>query len=143
LTWIKISVLQAGKCGRLHSTDSGLRVLLELSEGGPVAQLQKPNGNNPVRTSVRFPMRLALHVQSEQGSLEAVTENISANGLLFVSDILPEVDSRIEFTIAMPSAVMGSATDVIIHCIGRVVRHHQQGDVKKAAAVIDEYFLKA
>jgi len=108
-----------------------------------VGQLQKPNGENPVRTAVRFPMKLALHVQTEHGALEAVTENISANGLLFVSDRLPEIDSRIEFTISMPSAVMGSATDVTIHCIGRVVRHHQIGDSKKAAAVIDEYFLKA
>lgn len=96
-----------------------------------------------MRTAVRFPMRLAIHVRTETGELDAVTENISANGLLFVSDSLPAVDSRIEFTIAMPSAVMGSETDVTIHCIGRVVRHYQHGDEKKAAAVIDEYFLKA
>jgi hypothetical protein len=108
-----------------------------------VAQWQKPIGDNPVRTAVRFPMKLAIRVHTEDGDLEAVTENISANGLLFVSDRLPEIDSRIEFTIAMPSAVMGSATDVTIHCIGRVVRHYVQGDEKKAAAVIDEYFLKA
>jgi hypothetical protein len=43
----------------------------------------------------------------------------------------------------MPSAVMGSKRDVTIHCIGRVVRHQMHGDIKKAAAVIDEYFLKA
>jgi hypothetical protein len=108
-----------------------------------VAQWQKPTGDNPVRTAVRFPMKLAIRMHTEQGELDAITENISANGLLFVSDSLPEVDSRIEFTIAMPSAVMGSATDVTIHCIGRVVRHYLQGDEKKAAAVIDEYFLKA
>lgn len=108
-----------------------------------MAQRQKPDADSPVRTAVRFPMKLALHVECEQGAIEAVTENISANGLLFVSDILPDIDSRIEFTIAMPSAVMGSTTDVTIHCIGRVVRHQQHGDVKKAAAVIDEYFLKA
>lgn len=112
-------------------------------EEGSVAQWQKPKGENPVRTAVRFPMQLALHVQTEQGELDAVTENISANGLLFVSDRLPDIDSRIEFTIAMPSAVMGSATDVTIHCIGRVVRHYLQDGKKKAAAVIDEYFLKA
>ena len=108
-----------------------------------MAQRQKPGSENPVRTAVRFPMRLAIHVRTEQGELDAVTENISANGLLFVSDSLPDIDSRIEFTIAMPSAVMGSDTDVTIHCIGRVVRHYLQGGEKKAAAVIDEYFLKA
>jgi PilZ domain len=108
-----------------------------------VAQWQMPNGENPVRTAVRFPMRLPLRVQTEQGELEAMTENISANGLLFISEKLPPVDSKIEFTIAMPSAVMGSATDVTIHCVGRVVRHYLQDGTKKAAAVIDEYFLKA
>jgi hypothetical protein len=108
-----------------------------------VAQWQKPVGDNPVRTAVRFPMRLAIRVHTDQGDLDAVTENISANGLLFISDHLPDVDSRIEFTIAMPSAVMGSKTDVTIHCVGRVVRHYLEGTEKKAAAVIDEYFLKA
>ena len=108
-----------------------------------MAQWQMPNGENPVRTAVRFPMRLPIRVQTEQGELEAITENISANGLLFVSEHLPQVDSKIEFTIAMPSAVMGTTNDVTIHCIGRVVRHYIQNGEKKAAAVIDEYFLKA
>ncbi|RZU43488.1 PilZ domain-containing protein [Edaphobacter modestus] len=98
---------------------------------------------NPVRTAVRFPMKLPLQIQTSRGEFDAVTENISANGLLFISDHLPEVNSRIEFTISMPSAVMGSATDVKIHCVGRVVRSFQQDGVKKAAAVIDEYFLRA
>lgn len=98
---------------------------------------------NPVRTAVRFPMKLPLQIQTPAGDLQAVTENISANGLLFVSDHMLEVNSRIEFTIAMPAAVMGSATDVKIHCVGRVVRSFQQDNASKAAAVIDEYFLKA
>ena len=88
-------------------------------------------------------MKLALHIDTPEGVFEAVTENISANGLLFVADRLPEVDSKIEFTISMPSAVMGSEKDVMIHCLGRVVRHQRQGDESKAAAVIDEYYLKA
>ena len=93
---------------------------------------------NPVRTAVRFPMKLPLQIQTPTGELQAVTENISANGLLFVSEQMLEVNSRIEFTIAMPAAVMGSATDVKIHCVGRVVRSFQQDNASKAAAVIDE-----
>ena len=108
-----------------------------------MALRQKPDGDNPVRTAVRFPMKLALRVHSAQGEIEATTENISANGLLFTGDFLPPVDSRIEFTIAMPSSVMGSTRDVTIHCVGRVVRHQMLGGINKAAAVIDEYFLKA
>ncbi|WP_202925595.1 PilZ domain-containing protein [Edaphobacter sp. 12200R-103] len=98
---------------------------------------------NPVRTAVRFPMKLPLQIQTPRGELHAVTENISANGLLFVSEHILELNSRIEFTIAMPAAVMGSTTDVKIHCVGRVVRCFQQDNTSKAAAVIDEYFLKA
>ena len=108
-----------------------------------MGQLKKLKEENPVRTAVRFPMKLPLQLQTPQGEVAATTENISANGLLFVSDQLPDVNSRIEFTIAMPSAVMGAEKDVTIHCIGRVVRHYEQGGQKKAAAVIDEYFLKA
>ena len=108
-----------------------------------MAYTQKPSGDNPVRTAVRFPMKLAIHIGTADGVLDAVTENISANGLLFVSDRLPEVDSKIEFTINMPSDVMGSTKDVTIHCLGRVVRHQNLGDEKKAAPVIDEYYLKA
>ncbi len=108
-----------------------------------MAYTQRPSGDNPVRTAVRFPMKLVIHIGTADGVLEAMTENISANGLLFVSDHLPDVDSKIEFTISMPSTVMGSEKDVTIHCFGRVVRHQHQGDEKKAAAVIDEYYLKA
>lgn len=108
-----------------------------------MARVPKTNGENPVRAAVRFPMKLPLQIQTLEGELQAVTENISANGLLFVCDVLPEVGARIEFTIAMPSAVMGSEKDVVIHCTGRIVRHAINDGCKKAAAVIDEYFLKA
>src|SRR3981081_3624608 len=73
-------------------------------EEGRVAQWQMPVGDNPVRTAVRFPMRLAIRLQTDEGEMEAMTENISANGLLFVGEKLPRLESRIEFTIAMPSA---------------------------------------
>jgi putative lipoic acid-binding regulatory protein len=49
------------------------------------------------------------------------------------------VNSRIEFTIKMPAEVMGTPEDVLIQCIGRVVRHGEEG---QAAAIIDEYFLR-
>jgi hypothetical protein len=92
-----------------------------------------------VRTAVRFPMKLALQVTTADGELDAVTENISANGILFSADKLPPVDSRIEFTIKMPAEVMGTPEDLVIQCVGRVVRH---GDEGQAAAIIDEYFLR-
>lgn len=95
-----------------------------------------------VRTAVRFPMRLPLTVTTEHGHLDAQTENISANGILFTGSSVPAVDSRIEFTIRMPASVMGTDEDVSIQCVGRVVRHQRQGDEIQAAAIIDEYSLR-
>ncbi len=108
-----------------------------------MTQWKKATGENPLRSAVRFPVKLAIHVRANNDRFEAVTEDISANGLLFVGDRLPQVDSLIEFTIEMPSEIMGSANDVEIHCRGRVVRHEKQGNREQAAAVIDEYYLKA
>jgi hypothetical protein len=75
--------------------------------------------------------------------VEATTKDISSNGLLFVASQLPTVGSSIEFTMDMPAVVMGWESDVSIHCMGRVVRHQHTGQESMAAAVIDEYFLKA
>jgi hypothetical protein len=92
---------------------------------------------------VRFPLKLAIHLKTEQGMVDATTKDISSNGLLFVSNHLPSVGSNIEFTMDMPSEVMGWDSDVSIHCTGRVVRHQETEHETMAAAVIDEYFLKA
>ena len=108
-----------------------------------MAERQKPGEKDAVRTAVRFPIELALHLKTEDGMVEATTRDISSNGLLFVSTHLPRIGSSIEFTMDMPSEVMGWASDVSIHCMGRVVRHQHSGHESMAAAVIDEYFLKA
>ena len=97
---------------------------------------------DPMRTAVRFPMKLALKIRTADAILDAMTDNISANGILFTGSKLPDVDTQIEFTIRMPATVMGTPNDVSIHCIGRVVRHQQLGGEAQAAAIIDEYFLR-
>jgi len=107
-----------------------------------MTQLQQANGQNAVRASVRFPMELAVLLETDQGRIEATTVDVSANGLLFSASRLPPVGSRIVFTMTMPSAVMGSESDVSVHCTGRIVRHQHSDHAFKAAAVIDEYFLK-
>jgi hypothetical protein len=108
-----------------------------------VAEWHKPGARVAVRTAVRFPLKLALHLKTEDGMVDATTRDVSSNGLLFVTANLPKVGSTIEFTMDMPSEVLGSATDVSVHCTGRVVRHQYSHDESMAAAVIDEYFLKA
>jgi hypothetical protein len=82
-------------------------------------------------------------METENGTIQAMTRDVSANGLLFETKDAPSIGTAIEFTMTMPARVMGWENDVAIHCFGRVVRHQQDGDVLMAAAVIDEYFLKA
>ena len=102
-----------------------------------------PIRQSPVRASVRFPIQLALTINTSSGDFEGTTENISANGLLFVCPNLPEFDGALEFTMAMPAEILGTEADVHIHCLGRIVRREPGQDRVKAAIVIDEYFLRA
>ena len=95
-----------------------------------------------VRTAVRFPMRLTMQVTTSDGTIEAVTENISANGILFTSKRLPPVGSLIEFSLNMPAAVMGRDEDIVIQCTGRVVRHQWVDGEGQAAVIIDQYVFE-
>lgn len=98
---------------------------------------------HPVRTAVRFPIRLMVTLQTPQGPLLASTEDISASGLLFTTTRMLEINTPIEFTMCMPAAVLGAEHDIVVHCIGRIVRYQQTEPLIQAAAVIDEYFFKA
>jgi hypothetical protein len=93
-----------------------------------------------LRSSVRFPIKLPVAVTTELNhEHRAETENISAGGVLFTVDIDMEPGSKIEFSIAMPSTVLGTSSDVMVKCVGRVVRCADEGGRKSVAAVIDEY----
>jgi len=102
-----------------------------------------PPDSVPMRGAVRFPLHLNFLLSTPQGECEAVTEDVSANGMLFISDKIPAIGTRVEFRLTMPAAVMGGVEDVLLHCVGRIVRHARTDGKLSAAAVIDEYSLKA
>ncbi len=82
------------------------------------------------------------------GEFIAYTENVSANGLLFVCSHLPLFEDAIEFTMCMPSEILGTEKDVQVHCTGRIVRRERGRQFAalqetRAAVMIDEYNLKA
>ena len=120
--------------------DSGVGVAKETKKSASIASGEA--GTDQVRTAVRFPMELPLRIKTANGVLEAVTVDISSNGILLTGATLPALDSRIEFTIAMPAAVMGADADVSIQCVGRVIRHQRRGTKQQAAVIIDEYLLR-
>lgn len=92
-----------------------------------------------LRSSVRFPLKLPVEVRADRSDLAAQTEDISAGGVLFYMDATVEIGSTIDFSISMPASVLGTATDVVVKCTGRVVRCSKHGDKTAVAAVIDEY----
>lgn len=106
----------------------------------PAEELVK---GEPVRAAVRFPLHLELVLFANQREYHAVTEDVSASGVLFSSEDLPPMDTPVEFRLTMPAKVMGGAEDVVLHCTGRIVRHAASDGRRFAAAVIDEYVLKA
>lgn len=92
-----------------------------------------------VRCAVRFPLTLPVVVETEGEEMNAMTRNVSANGVLFELDRDLSVGSDIHFDLHMPHTVLGTPHDVLVHCTGRVVRCSLSQNQHLAAATIDEY----
>lgn len=92
------------------------------------------------RTSVRFPLKLPLTVRTNDAREHfAETADISAGGVLFHTKASLEVGTVIRFRIVLPAIVLGTDTDVLVNCSGRVVRSLDEKGKKAVAAMIDEY----
>jgi PilZ domain len=108
-------------------------ILMDIS---PAVASERPV---ELRAAVRFPLCVPVTVTTESGDFQAITENISANGVLFELATPLLVGSLVSFTIAMPAEAMGTPTDVVLHCFGRVVRCTSDVKTTHVAAVIDKY----
>ncbi|MFB3814662.1 MAG: PilZ domain-containing protein [Terriglobales bacterium] len=91
------------------------------------------------RHARRFPLQLPVAVTASNRRQCTETENISAGGVLLQLDSDIEVGATVEFTISMPKASLGAPKDVVVNCVGRVVRCKPAGRRRTIAVVIDEY----
>lgn len=107
-----------------------------------MAALYRSYETIPVRAAVRFPLHLKVVLRTTEREYPGVTEDVSANGLLFAAKELPAVGTEIRFELTMPAAIMGGVNDVLLYCVGRIVRHQRMTDKLMAAAVIDEYSFR-
>jgi hypothetical protein len=98
-----------------------------------------PSSRQEVRCAVRFPLSLPVVLATSHGELAATSRNVSASGVLFeLGEELPAgIDIR--FSLRMPGEVLGTLHDVLVHCLGRVVRCSLSQTQYLAAATIDEY----
>lgn len=92
-----------------------------------------------MRCTVRFPLHLPIQVHGRAAAALSQTTDISAGGVLFEVPSQMEVGSQIEFTICMPASRIGAQQDVLVNCVGRVVRCSSNGEQCAVAAVIDDY----
>ncbi len=95
-----------------------------------------------MRTAVRFPLHLPARVETESGPVDAMTEDISATGVLFNMPIAPGLNSQLRWTMQIPGADLGSLEDVTVQCVGRVVWHGPAKRGRHVAAVIDGYHME-
>jgi len=92
-----------------------------------------------VRCAVRFPLALPVVLSSGKDEFAARTQNVSASGVLFEVDRPLATGLTIRFSLRMPGTVLGTPRDVLVHCVGRVVRCSISQSQYLAAATIDEY----
>lgn len=92
-----------------------------------------------VRCAVRFPLALPVVLKAGNEERAAVTRNVSASGVLFELDRTLRAGQEIQFSLRMPGNVLGTPQDVLVHCLGRVVRCSMSQHQYLAAATIDEY----
>jgi len=92
-----------------------------------------------VRCAVRFPLILQLDMSTEDTDFMARSIDVSATGIHFELDRDLNVGLHIRFSLRMPGKVLGVSRDVLVHCVGRVVRCSLGQTQYLAAATIDEY----
>jgi hypothetical protein len=92
-----------------------------------------------VRCAVRFPLSLPVVLSADDQEFSAATVNVSASGVLFVTDRKVPQGTSIGFQLRMPGEILGTPRDVLVHCRGRVVRCYPSQNGYHTAATIDEY----
>jgi len=105
----------------------------------PAAVPAKAVAHQEVRCAVRFPLALPVVLSTGNGEVAAMSRNVSASGVLFELDRELPAGQDIHFSLRMPGPVLGTLNDVLVHCLGRVVRCSLSQTQYLAAATIDEY----
>ena len=94
---------------------------------------------HPSRGAVRYQLCLPVTVLAEGCNNEALTEDLSASGLLLRLQEPLQEGQHIEFPVEIPAGTLDVSVTAAVHCSGRIVRSYWNDGQPFAAAVIDEY----
>jgi hypothetical protein len=103
------------------------------------ADARLASSRQEVRCAVRFPIALPVVLSSGKGKISALTQNVSASGVVFEMNRPVQAGLEIRFSMRMSSTALGTPHDVLVQCQGRVVRCTQNQSNYQAAATIDDY----
>jgi PilZ domain len=92
-----------------------------------------------LRGAVRYPLHLRVTLLCDGQASEAITEDVSASGILLRLQEPLDVGRAIDFLLEMPAGSLGFSATAAVHGTGRIVRSYEKQGQPFAAAVIDEY----
>jgi len=94
---------------------------------------------DPSRGAVRYPLQLRVTVLAGGHEYEALTESLSASGVLLRLREPLQEGQQIDFLVEIPAGTLEFSVTAAVHCSGRIVRSYWNEGQPFAAAVIDEY----
>ena len=108
-----------------------------------MATLYRSYESIPVRAAVRFPLRLEIVLRTAEREYPGDYGGcVGERACCLPQTNCLRSEAEVRFELTMPAAIMGGANDVLLHCLGRIVRHQRLADKLMAAAVIDEYSFR-
>lgn len=94
---------------------------------------------HPLRGAARYPLHLRAILLAEGQQFEALTEDLSASGVLFRLREPLRTGQEIEFLLEIPAGMLEFSATAAVHCLGRIIRTYWVHGQPFAAAIIDEY----
>lgn len=86
----------------------------------------------PGRKEERFQTELPISFESGEG----VAQNVSANGIYFVTDAALQEGQPVKFSMEFPSFPGGP---IVVNCVARVVRLEERGTRRGVGASISSF----
>lgn len=93
----------------------------------------------PLRGATRYPLHLRATLLAEGQQVEALTEDLSASGVLFRLCEPVHSGQRVEFLLELPAGTPEFSATAAVHGSGTIVRTYWRHGQPFAAAIIEEY----